>query len=295
MQIHTVEQLENLSLKELYEKQKEITQNEIQAICEKDQRLASKIHISELVGMMVKVLGDESLFNVLDDSDFEKVTLSYVEDARNLVNNVQTEPSIEALSKASSLLFKALYVYPDNVSVYHLLSFISLIMNQFNIALEIAEMGQCIDESYEPLNELIEEINMILSQLEGTEDQEPLIEDNELSEGLRTALCNIFDKFDKDEDGLLNFDEVAELINATNGQYPDRSFIQQMIGMFNSMVVNSINGADGNGDADKLTREAFLAFYLKQTLEDPSETRSDLEKFGYDSKLLIQRDISPPA
>jgi len=30
-------------------------------------------------------------------------------------------------------------------------------------------MGQCIDESYEPLNELIEEINMILSQLEGTE------------------------------------------------------------------------------------------------------------------------------
>jgi len=86
MQIHTVEQLEKLSLKELYEKQKEITQNEIQAICETDQKLASKIHISELVGMMVKVLDDESLFNVLDDSDFEKVTLSYVEDARNLVN-----------------------------------------------------------------------------------------------------------------------------------------------------------------------------------------------------------------
>jgi len=68
-----------------------------------------------------------------------------------------------------------------------------------------------------------------------------------------------------------------------------------MIGMFNSMVANSITGADGNGDADKLTLEAFLAFYLKQTLEDPSETRSDLEKFGYDSKLLIQRDVSPPA
>ena len=30
-------------------------------------------------------------------------------------------------------------------------------------------MGQCIDESYEPLNELIDEINMILSQLEGSE------------------------------------------------------------------------------------------------------------------------------
>jgi len=35
--------------------------------------------------------------------------------------------------------------------------------------LDIAEMGQCIDETYEPLNELIEEINMILSQLEGNE------------------------------------------------------------------------------------------------------------------------------
>ncbi|KAG4107038.1 hypothetical protein H8356DRAFT_1625373 [Neocallimastix lanati (nom. inval.)] len=294
MQIHTVEQLEKLSLKELYEKQKEITQNEIQAICETDQKLASKIHISELVGMMVKVLDDESLFNVLDDSDFEKVTLSYVEDARNLVNEVQNEPSLETLSKATSLLFKALYVYPDNVAVYHLLAFISLIMNQFNIALDIAEMGQCIDETYEPLNELIEEINMILSQLEGNEDQEPLIENNNLSEGLRNALCNIYDKFDKDQDGLLNFDEVAELINATNGQYPDRSFIQQMIGMFNSLVANTINAAN-NGDADKLTREAFLAFYLKQTLEDPSETRNDLEKFGYDSKLLIQRDVSPPA
>eukprot|EP00833_Pecoramyces_ruminatium_P003465 jgi/Orpsp1_1/1177497/evm.model.c7180000061664.1 len=294
MQIHTVEQLEKLSLRELYEKQKEITQNEIQSICETDQRLASKIHISELVGMMVKVLEDDSLFNVLDDSDFEKVTLTYIEDARNLINSVQSEPSLETLMKATSLLFKALYVYPDNVAVYHLLAFICLIMNQFNIALEIAEMGQCIDESYEPLNELIEEINMILSQLEGSEDQEPLIENNELSEGLRKALCNIYDRFDKDQDGFLNFDEVAELINATNGQYPDRSFIQQMIGMFNSLVVNSINGVN-NGDADKLTREAFLAFYLKQTLEDPSETRNDLEKFGYDSKLLIQRDVSPPA
>jgi len=292
MQIHTVEQLEKLSLKDLYEKQKEITQNEIQDICETDQKLASRIHISELVGMIVKVLDDESLFNVLDDVDFEKVTLSYVEEARNLINSVQTEPSISKLSTASSLLFKALYVYPDNVAVYHLLAFISLIMNQFNTALEIAEMGQCIDESYEPLNELIEEINMILSQLEGTEDQEPLIENDNLSDRLRTALCHIFKRFDKDQDGLLNFDEVAELINATNGQYPDRSFIQQMIGMFNSMVANSITGADGNGDADKLTLEAFLAFYLKQTLEDPSETRSDLEKFGYDSKLLIQRDVS---
>jgi len=295
MQIHTVEQLEKLSLKELYEKQKEITQNEIQSICETDQKLASRIHISELVGMIVKVLDDESLFTVLDDVDFEKVTLSYVEAARNLINEVQNEPSLETLSKAASLLFKTLYVYPDNVAIYHLLAFISLIMNQFNIALEIAEMGQCIDESYEPLNEIIEEINMMLSQLEGTEDQEPLIENNNLSEGLRNVLCHIFDKFDKDQDGLLNFDEVAELINATNGQYPDRSFIQQMIGMFNSLVANSITGADGNGDADKLTREAFLAFYLKQTLEDPSETRSDLEKFGYDSKLLVQREVSPPA
>jgi len=102
--------------------------------------------------MMVKVLEDESLFNVLDDSDFEKVTLTYVEDARNLINSVQNEPSLETLMKATSLLFKALYVYPDNVAVYHLLAFISLIMNQFNIALDIAEMGQCIDESYEPLN-----------------------------------------------------------------------------------------------------------------------------------------------
>jgi len=39
----------------------------------------------------------------------------------------------------------------------------------YKLALEIAEMGQCIDEAYEPLNELIEEINMILSQLEGNE------------------------------------------------------------------------------------------------------------------------------
>jgi len=294
MQIHTVEQLESLSLKELYEKQKEITQNEIQSICQTDQKLASRIHISELVGMLVKVLDDETLFNVLDDIDSEKVTLTYVEDARNLINDVQTEPSIEALSKASSLLFKALYVYPDNVAVYHLLAFISLIMNQFNTSLEIAEMGQCIDESYEPLNELIDEVNMILSQLEGSEDQEPLIENNNLSKRLRSVLCKVFEKFDKDEDGLLNFDEIAELINATNGQYPDHSFIQQMIGMFNSLVANSI-AAEGNGDADKLTLEAFLAFYLKQTLEDPSETRNDLEKFGYDSKLLIQRDVSPPA
>lgn len=295
MQIHTVEQLENLSLKELYEKQKEITQNEIQSICETDQKLASRIHISELVGMLVKVLDDESLFNVLDDVNFENVTLSYIEDARNLINDVQTEPSIETLSKASSLLFKALYVYPDNVAVYHLLAFTCLIMNQFNIALEIAEMGQCIDEAYEPLNELIEEINMILSQLEGNEDQEPLIENNNLSEKLRSVLTKVFMRFDKDGDGFLNFDEVAELINATNGQYPDRLFIQQMIEMFNSLIDNSFTGVEGNGDADKLTLQAFLAFYLKQTLEDPSETRNDLEKFGFDSKLLIQRDVSPPA
>ncbi|KAI8975326.1 hypothetical protein BDF20DRAFT_790188, partial [Mycotypha africana] len=97
---------------------------------------------------------------------------------------------------------------------------------------------------------------------------------NQLSRALLVVLEEIFNKFDKDHDGALNTQELDSFIFTTNGTHPPPQFLRQMGLRF---------GANKRG---WLTKEGFFAFYLEQTLDDPSETRNDLGVHGYDPQSL---------
>lgn len=126
--------------------------------------------------------------------------------------------------------------------------------------------------------ELEEEIQRIIKGYGGEEDETPLLTDNNtLSASLSDTLLEIFSAFDKDRDNALNNQELGNFIFVTNGSHPPAPFLRQMGQRF---------GSNARG---WLTKDGFLAFYLEQTLDDPSETRNDLGVHGYDPHSLKKR------
>lgn len=142
------------------------------------------------------------------------------------------------------------------VSLYDYYIWVGLLINAFQrIALE-------------------DEIERIASGYKGEEE---LLVDNQLSPSLQQVLLEVFNKFDTDGDGALNNKELDQFIFITNGAHPPPAFLRQMGQRF---------GANKKG---WLSQEGFLAFYLEQTLDDPSETRNDLGVHGYDPQTLRQK------
>ncbi|KAI9283077.1 hypothetical protein BC943DRAFT_281087, partial [Umbelopsis sp. AD052] len=105
-------------------------------------------------------------------------------------------------------------------------------------------------------------------------EEEPLIKDHELTPKLAEVLNEIFETFDQDHDGALNNEELGNFIFTTNGSHPPPQFLVQIAQRF------------GGTERYWLTKDGFLAFYLEQTLDDPTETRSDLSVHGYDGQTL---------
>lgn len=120
-----------------------------------------------------------------------------------------------------------------------------------------------------------EEIERIAMGYKG--EEELLTEENQLSKALEQVLEEVFNKFDQDQDGALNPKELDSFIFTTNGAHPPAAFLRQMGLRF---------GANKKG---WLSKDGFLAFYLEQTLDDPSETRNDLGVHGYDPQTLKQK------
>lgn len=124
----------------------------------------------------------------------------------------------------------------------------------------------------------------------------PLLVNENLSPELLRVLFEIFDRFDEDRDECLNPKELDLFVFSTNGQHPPTSFIENMGQRF------------GANDQGWLTKKGFLvssneylangdgvgflcfyisqAFYLEQTLDDPSETKKDIRAHGYDCTKL---------
>ena len=65
-------------------------------------------------------------------------------------------------------------------------------------------------------------------------DPAPLLEGSRPSAALRTALADVFKRFDRDGDGALSRTEVAALITAVNGQPPPPAAVQALLANFRS-------------------------------------------------------------
>ncbi|CAO3650993.1 unnamed protein product [Cunninghamella echinulata] len=187
----------------------------------------------------------------------------------------QKEGDIQILNEVASKMLRILDIFPSHGGCYYILAFILFILNQLDEAIVLLQMGRNVDCDFEPIDELEDEIKRILTGYKGEEDETQLItEENELSTPLKEVLLEIFRRFDKDNDNALNNQELRKFIFETNGSHPPPPFLRQMGQRF------------GSNSKGWLTKEGFLAFYLEQTLDDPTETRNDIGVHGYDPNSL---------
>ncbi|KAI7898262.1 uncharacterized protein BX663DRAFT_462268 [Cokeromyces recurvatus] len=199
------------------------------------------------------------------------------EDSRKYLTTIQDDMNYSILSQVASKMFWILDMFPSHAGCYYILGFILFIMNQLEDALDILDIGRMVDSEFEPFDELETEILSIMQGYNGDHKALPLLVNDNLSPELLNVLFEIFTKFDKDGDDCLSPEELDFFVFSTNGQHPPSSFIEQMGKRF---------GANEKG---WLTKKGFLAFYLEQTLGDPSETKKDIRAHGYDCNLLKRR------
>ncbi|KAI8325613.1 hypothetical protein GQ54DRAFT_239444, partial [Martensiomyces pterosporus] len=98
---------------------------------------------------------------------------------------------------------------------------------------------------------------------------------------LAKVLAIIFQRLDKDRDGVLNAAELSSMVRITNGQPAPSAMISQLVGAFGGQVQTKSGRKIAGWSMESLTN-----FFIAQTLDDPNETRSDLAKFGFDSRTL---------
>ncbi|KAI9467945.1 hypothetical protein BDB00DRAFT_985557 [Zychaea mexicana] len=198
-------------------------------------------------------------------------------EAQAFLKTFQSDGNVSVLSRVASKMMWILDVFPTHAGCYYILGFILFVLNRLEDALIPLRTGRLVDPGFEPITELQEEIQRILQGYKGSQDETPLLEQDTLSRELKEVLEEIFRNFDRDQDGALKPEELDSFIFTTNGSHPPAPFLRQMGQRF---------GSNARG---WLTRDGFLAFYLEQTLDDPSETRSDLGVHGYDPQSLKKR------
>ncbi|KAF9175000.1 hypothetical protein BGX21_006041 [Mortierella sp. AD011] len=215
------------------------------------------------------------------DAQIAKSEKDY-EEAQELLKGFQSSGEIDSLSKAAQLMVGVLDNFPGHAGCYHLLGFALYVLNELEDALSLLEIGSMVDPNYEPITELTNEIQRLLDGYGSTMTEgAPLLDSaKELSAPLKAALTAIFNNFDKDHDGSLSPSELSEFVYKTNGSRPPAAFLTQMGLQF---------GKDAKG---YLTLQGFFNFFLEQTLEDPIETRRDLEKHGWDGDRLVRCDVA---
>jgi len=159
------------------------------------------------------------------------------------------------------------------------------VLNELEDALSLLDIGSMVDPDYGPIIELTLEIQNLQEGYGSTMTEgAPLLDNSkELSAPLKFVLTSIFNSFDKDQDGSLSPAELSEFVFVTNGSRPPNAFLTQMGIQF---------GKDAKG---YLTLEGFFNFFLEQTLEDPIETRRDIEKHGWDGDRLVRIEIAKNA
>ncbi|CEP12258.1 hypothetical protein [Parasitella parasitica] len=215
----------------------------------------------------------QSIKNADNDTLRDQGNKEY-KDARRSITTLQDDMNYSVLVHVASKMLWILDILPGHAGCYYILSFILFIMDRLEDALDVLDMGRLVDSSFEPFKELEKKILCIMESDEGGSNDLPLLINDNLSPELLKVLFEIFSRFDEDNDDCLNPKELDLFVFSTNGQHPPTSFIKSMAQRF------------GANDQGWLTKKGFLAFYLEQTLDDPSETKKDIRAHGYDCSKL---------
>ncbi|OLY83868.1 Long chain acyl-CoA synthetase 7, peroxisomal [Smittium mucronatum] len=168
------------------------------------------------------------------------------------------------------------------------------------------------------LSELYNQVKTQHISIVGTEHDFPLLSEDgdSLHPSLITLLKITFDKFDSDKDGVLNLQQLGKFVGFMNTPIPSRITINQlslinlpkinrdillsMIAKYDSEPVHSKLNSNSPGPSKSpkrsmtpkkkpystssstknlgLSFKGLCLFYLDQSLQDPEETRKDIEK-----------------
>ncbi|KAF8921413.1 hypothetical protein CPB85DRAFT_1428401 [Mucidula mucida] len=103
-----------------------------------------------------------------------------------------------------------------------------------------------------------------------------LDDDGDITLELENALKHIFEKYAVD--GLMTREKIRQWSKDTNGE--ENALSEDSIDeIFEFMDVD---------EANNLTFKGFLQIYQLQTENDAAETLRDLEKHGYNSRLVLK-------
>ncbi|KAI9028331.1 hypothetical protein CLU79DRAFT_738827 [Phycomyces nitens] len=175
-----------------------------------------------------------------NDELMDQADKEYTE-AQAYLKTFQNDGNIQVLSQVASKMIRILDIFPGHSGCYYILGFILFVLNQLEEAMILLQMGRAADPDFEPIDDLEEEIENILSGYKGDEDEPPLLDKDSLSSPLTEVLLEIFDHFDKDRDGALNPKELDSFIFTTNGSHPPPAFLRQMGQMFESNAKGWLN------------------------------------------------------
>ncbi|GAA5803200.1 hypothetical protein HPULCUR_008676 [Helicostylum pulchrum] len=197
-------------------------------------------------------------------------------DAQKYLKTFKDDVNYSLLIQVACKMLWILDALPEYAGCYYILSYMLFIVNRMEDALDILDMGRTINPTFEPFSELEKEI-LLITQAGNKVEEVPVLINDSLSPEILKVLLEIFHTFDQDCDDCLSPEELDFFVFSTNGQHPPTSFIEQMGQRF------------GANELGWLTKKGFLAFYLEQTLGDPSETRKDIRAHGYDGSQLKKK------
>ncbi|KAJ2788962.1 hypothetical protein GGI18_002671 [Coemansia linderi] len=191
--------------------------------------------------------------------------------------------SSDVFAEAAYRLLLVQEYYPNSAECYYLWALICFMLNSFKPSMSFISIGQSINGEFAPLKELAKEVQSIVAGAYGTGNQVPLLDSagSGPSPHLAKALAIVFQRLDSDRDGVLNATELSHMVRQTNGQAPPPAVVSQIIGSFGGQIQAKSGRMVQGWNLASLTD-----FYIAQTLDDPSETRKDLAKFGFDPATL---------
>ncbi|KAJ2160223.1 hypothetical protein GGF46_002432 [Coemansia sp. RSA 552] len=191
----------------------------------------------------------------------------------------------EVAAEAACRLVLVQEYFPASVECYYLWALLCFLRGALRPTLSFVAIGKGLSSDFEPLQELASEAQAAADCVFGVGDEAPLLDPTCAgpSRQLDAALRIIFQKLDRDRDGVLNMAELKAMIKITNAQAATNATVRQVIEAFGGQVRAS-SGRQVTG----WSFDSLVGFYMAQTMQDPKETRQDIAKFGFDPHTLCR-------
>ncbi|KAJ2080880.1 hypothetical protein H4R24_002754 [Coemansia sp. RSA 988] len=215
--------------------------------------------------------------------------LNYARDSETKIDQVKLmlrdgpETGDDTFAEAAYRLILVQEYFPTSAECYYLWALICYMQNALSTSTTLLDIGYSLDSDFLPIQELMAEVQSMKEGVHGASGEAPLLNATctRPSAQLTRVLAIIFQRLDRDRDGVLNASELAAMVKITNGQPAPPGMVMQIINSFGGQI-QTLSGRRVTG----WNPDSLASFFVAQTMQDPKETRQDLAKFGFDPHTL---------